>query len=172
MEESWEKHDYLGVDYEFTGDGKVDVSMFRFLDERIEEFPEVLNGKAATPAADHLFTVRDESEAEYLPEEQAGKFHNIVAKLLFMLMRARRDIQTTVSFLTSRVKKSDKDDLGKLRRVMLYLKGTRRLKLRLSVESLSVVKWYVDESHNTHWDCRGHGRAAMFLGGGAISSYS
>ena len=69
-----------------------------------------MTGKAATPAADHLFTVRDESEAEYLPEEQAGKFHSIVAKLLFMSMRARRDIQTAVSFLTSRVKKPDKDD--------------------------------------------------------------
>ena len=77
-----------------------------------------------------------------------------------------------MSFLTSWVKKPDKDDWGKLRRVLLYLKGTRRLKLALTVDSLAVVKWYVDGSHNTRWDCRGHGGAAMFLGDRAVSSYS
>ena len=34
-----------------------------------------------------------------------------------------------------------------------------------------MLKWYVDGSHNTHWDMRGHGGAVFTLGKGATSSY-
>ena len=55
---------------------------------------------------------------------------------------------------------------------MKYLNGTRRLKLTLMIESLEVIKWFVDESHNTNWDYKGHAGAMMVMGCGAISSYS
>ena len=48
----------------------------------------------------------------------------------------------------------------------------RRLKLTLTIESMGVIKWFVDGSHNTHWDYKGHGGAMMVMGCGAISSYS
>ena len=73
-------------------------------------------GKAATPAADHLFSVRDADKAKYLPEEKAFAFHHITAQLLFLSSRERRDIQTAVSFLTTRIKKPDKDGWGKLKK--------------------------------------------------------
>jgi hypothetical protein len=60
-----------------------------------------------------------------LEEERA--FHHRVAKLLFMTTRVRRDMQTAVAFLTSRVKCPDKDDWGKLKQVLKYLNGTRYL---------------------------------------------
>ena len=37
---------------------------------------------------------------------------------------------------------------------------------------MGVIKWFVDGSHNTHWDCNGHGGAMMVMGCGAVSSYS
>ncbi len=40
------------------------------------------------------------------------------------------------------------------------------------MDSLGMLKWYVDGSHNAHWDCRGHGGAVFTLGRGATSSYS
>ncbi len=89
-----------------------------------------------------------------------------------MATRARRDIQTAVAFLTTRVKSPDKDDWGKLKHMLKYLNGTKYLKLRLTVDNLSMLKWYVDGSHNAHWDCRGHEGAVFSLGGGATSSYS
>jgi hypothetical protein len=46
------------------------------------------------------------------------------------------------------------------------------LKLKLSVESLGMLKWYVDSSHNVHADCRGHGGAVFTMGKGATTSYS
>ena len=78
----------------------------------IKEFPEKNTGQAATPAAAHLFKIRDEKEARPLGEEQALAFHHTVAQLLFMATRARRDIQTAVVFLTTRVKNPDKDGWG------------------------------------------------------------
>ncbi len=84
-----------------------------------------------------------------------------MAQLLFMSTRARRDIQTAIAFLATRVKNPDEDDWGNLKRVLKYLYGTRYLKLKLSVDSLTMLKWYVDGSHNVHWDCKGHG-GAMF----------
>jgi len=62
-----------------------------------------------------------------------------------------------VAFLTTRVKNPDKEDWGKLKRVLKYLNGTKFLKLKLSVDSLAMLKWYADRSHNIHVDCRGHG---------------
>ena len=65
---------------------------------------------AATPAADYLFQVRITKEAQLLPEEQAIQFHPIVAQFLFVSTRARRDIQTAVAYLRTRVKSPDEDD--------------------------------------------------------------
>ena len=45
------KHDYLGVDMEFMDDGMLEVLMFKYLQNVIEEFPEKITGRAATPAA-------------------------------------------------------------------------------------------------------------------------
>ena len=44
------KHDYLGVDMEFCEDGALEVSMFKYLKNVIKEFPEIIRGRAATPA--------------------------------------------------------------------------------------------------------------------------
>ena len=91
-------------------------------------------------------------------------FHHTVAQLLFMATRARRDIQTAVAFLTTRVKSPDKDDWGKLKRVLKYLNGTKYLKLNLSAENLGLLKWLVGRLHNVHWGCKGHGGAMFTMG--------
>ena len=166
------KHGYLGVDMEFRKDGTLGVSMVAYLKNVIAEFPETITGKSPTPAADHLFKIRDEKDAKPLEEERALAFHHTVAQLLFMATRARRDMQTAVAFLTTRVKNPDEDDWGKLRRVLKYLNGTKYLKLNLSVDNLGILKWFVDGSHNVHWDCKGHGGAIFTMGKGATSSYS
>ena len=70
------KHDYLGMDFEFMNNRSLEVSMFKYLDIIIDELLELITGKAATPAADHLFSVRDTDKAKYLPEQKAFAFHH------------------------------------------------------------------------------------------------
>jgi hypothetical protein len=87
-----------------------------------------------------LFDVREETEARPLEEEWAITFHHTTAQLLFMAMRAQRDIQTVVAFLTIRVKSPDKVDWEKVKRVLKYLNGTKYLKLTIRVENLGILK--------------------------------
>jgi hypothetical protein len=67
------------------------------------------------PALEHLSDVRPDGERTLLNEEQAREFHHVVAQLLFASARSRKYIQTSVSFLTTRVKQPDEDAWGKLK---------------------------------------------------------
>ena len=167
-----DKHEYLGMDLDYSEKGVFKVSMIPYIDKIHEDFPEFIDKSAPAPHNDYLFKVRDEDEAKFLPEEQAVLFHHSVAQLLFLACRARRDIQVAVAFLTTRVKKPDEDDWGELRRILQYLKGTRTLPLRLTVDNLTYSKWFIDASHAVHWDCKGQTGAGMTLGEGAVISSS
>ena len=93
------------------------MSQIKYICDTISKFPERIKGSAPSPAGDNLFTVRpdDDPKKKYLPEELAQAFHRTTARLLFASQRARRDIQAALSFLTTRVKKLDVDDWGKLK---------------------------------------------------------
>ena len=54
---------------------------------------------------------------------------------------------------------------------MQYLWGTLYMKLTLVIDSTSVIRWWVDASHMTHMDCKGHTGGMMSLGKGAALSY-
>ena len=163
------KHKFLGMNFEFTKDGKVCVKMEEYIQDMIDSFPDKVLKKATTPAAAHLFQVRDTVK---LDEEQAGKYHTIVAKGLFLCQRARPDIQTAIAFLSTRVKGPDQDDWKKLQRLIFYLNGTRTLPLILETNNLNIVKWFVDASHHVHPDFRSHTGATMTMGRGGLYNRS
>jgi hypothetical protein len=165
-------HDYLGMIFDFSAKGKVMVTMIEYIKNMIKEFPEEITATKTSPAADHLFTVRDRALAKPLPEEQAMAFHHTTAQLLFLSARARRDIQPATAFLTTRVREPDEDDWGKIKRVLGYLKGTVHMPLILSADSLTMSRWWVDAAFGVHDDCRGHTGAGMSLGQGMVLSYS
>ena len=165
-------HDYLGMELDYSEPGKVKITMVSYLEKILEEFPEEIVSTKTTPAADHLFKIRDEDEARPLPEEQATTFHRTVAKLVFVQARARRDIQTAVAFLTTRVKNPDEDDWGKLKRVLQYLKGTMNMPLVISADTMTLPRWWVDASYAVHADCRGQTGAMVSFGNGMAISFS
>ena len=70
------------------------------------------------------------------------------------------------------MQKPDEDDWGKLKQVLKYLKGTLYMKLTLEADNLSILKWWIDASHNVHMDCRGHTGTVFSLGKGAALSSS
>ena len=114
--------------------------MIPYFEEITKNFPEEIESSmAVTPAAEHLFEVREKGEAKFIPEEQAIQFHHNITKLLFMSTRARRDIQMAVAFLTMREKFPDEDDWGYLKRVVKYLNGMKNLQLTLSADNLGII---------------------------------
>jgi hypothetical protein len=77
----------------------------------------------ATPAGDNLFVIRD---APKLSENDAIWCRSyVVAKVLYIAKRVKPECLTAVSFLTSRVGAYDTDDLGKVRRLLGYIRQTR-----------------------------------------------
>ena len=85
-----------------------------------------VDGTATTPAASTLFEV-DESKT---PVECGGYqgqewFHSFVAKILYLAKRVKPECLTTVAFLATRVNKADEDDIGKLKRLVRYLRASR-----------------------------------------------
>jgi hypothetical protein len=164
-------HDYLGMTFDSSFTDEVRINMHQYISKVFKEFPAPITGKCATPATDNLYKIRD--DAQKLGEEQADAFHHTVYQLLFAANRARRDIQTAVSFLTTCVKAPDQDDWNKLIRVLCYLNGTRHLKLILSAASMNFsIHWYIDASHQVHEDCRGQIGSLMTFGKGAVTSSS
>ena len=55
-------HDYLGCDYDFSTPQQVKVSMIKYSRKTLADFPEAIDRSAPLPAADHLFTVRDDDD--------------------------------------------------------------------------------------------------------------
>jgi hypothetical protein len=159
-------HEYLGMTLNFTVPGQVQVTMISYVKEIVELFHkhDATTLTAKTPAADHLFQVNE--DAPSLTEHQATTFHNFVAKCLFLCKRARPDISTAEAFLTTRVKGPDQDDWKKLTRMIRYLRGTIELPLILRSDSVPIPKWWVDGSHATHPNMRGHSGGCMTLGQG------
>lgn len=165
------KHPYLGMILDYTEEGFVKIDMQDYIRRMLLEAPdEMRQGTAATPAADHLFTVND--QCAKLDEKQAQLFHHITAKLLFLCKRGRPDIQTAVAFLSTRVKSPDTDDYKKLYRVLNYLNGTLKLVLKLSADEPLVIKWWIDGAFAVHHDMRSHTGGTMSLGVGAAYSSS
>ena len=95
----------------------------------------------------HLYMVRPDEEQTLIPEEQAPAFHCTTAQFLFLSERACPDMQIMVSFPTKRVQSPDKDDWGKKKRGLIYLRGKMHMKLNTTVDSLSAIWSYVDSSY-------------------------
>ena len=64
------------------------------------------------------------------------------------------------------------NDRKKLLDYMRYLKSTRYMKRHLSADNLTNLMWWVDGSYGVHWDSKGHTRAMMSMGKGAIVNVS
>ena len=76
----------------------------------LDKFPEEITETPETPAASNLFNSREDSDRELLDETRAQEFHHAVAQLLFTGIRCRKDAQTAIAFLITRVIKPDEDD--------------------------------------------------------------
>ena len=165
---------YLGMDLEFEScPGTMIISMIKYLDAMFEEWPEELKGHIPIPHQDHLFEVRadDDPKKALLNKEMALQFHHTTtAQLLFLCLRARPDIQTAVSFFTTRTRNPDTDDWNKLRHCMRYLKSIRYMKRQLSANNLTDLMWWADGSYGVHWDSKDQTEAMMSMDKGAIHS--
>jgi hypothetical protein len=162
-------HDYLGMIIDFFDPGSIKFDMIPYISKILMGFPEKTTAVSSMPAADHLFGVRPPHKVSFLPEEQARSFHHTTAQQLF-LSHVQRDIQPTITFLTTHVKQPDEDDWGKLKKLLKYLNSARKFHLTLFADSLTTLHWYIDASHQRRDDCKGHTGSIFTFGKGATTS--
>jgi hypothetical protein len=160
------EHNFLGMKIQFNDDGSLQIGTKEILLEAIELFGEDLSTHVTSPATKGLFHVNPDAEA--LDEDKADRFHTIVGKLLWSEKRSRPDIETTISFLCTRVACSDVEDWGKLRRLLQFLSQTIDDERIIAVDSLYKLITFVDASYAIHPDMKGHTGGAMSFGTGII----
>ena len=134
--------------------------------EAIELFGEELEGKVTSPAQHHLFQVNE--DAEPLDKNKKEIFHSVTAKLLYLVKRARPDLETLVSFLTMRVTKSDVDDWKKLKRGLTFVKNTIKDKRIIGAKTLTDLYTWIDAAYAVHNNMRGHTGGAISMGYGIM----
>lgn len=89
-------HVFLGMKIAYKEDGTAEITMRDYLEEAIFDSNLDITRTAATPAKRDLFEIS--ATAKPLDTKEAEVFHSVVAKLLYVSMRARMDILLAVSF--------------------------------------------------------------------------
>ena len=79
--------------------------------KEIKTFRENIDEKVTTTASSHIFVVNKQAQ-------QIEIFHLVVAKLLYIMRREGPNLETEITFLCSRVSKSDVDDSEKINKVL------------------------------------------------------
>ena len=164
-----EKHNYLGMNFDFSVPSKVTIDMVDYINDMVDDFSVNFkkNETTTSPATENVFKVDDSND---LDKKRAKEFHTFVAKGLFVCWRARPDIHLAIAALTTRVKKPNESDWKKLIHLLKYCNGTQDNKLTISIDNLHVFKWYVDSAFAVYPDFRSHTGSIMILGNGAIQS--
>ena len=165
-----DEHDLLGMHIVLNRKEKrVEIDMISHVEETIKVIEDLgvkIDSTVSTPANKSLFLVNEDSKE--LDEEMSEIFHSVTAKLLFIMKRARPDIETTVSFLMKRVSKSTDEDWKKLLRCLGFLKKTIKDKRFISANNVNTLLTWVDASHAVHGDMKGHTGGVMTMGGGIL----
>lgn len=167
------KHDYLGMKFDYSESGAIKIDMADYIEKMIEEFPakeELGIANAKTPAAEYLFKIN--KNGVKLDSKKKEIFHTTVAKALFVCCRSRPDIRCTVSFLCTRVKEPDEDDWKKLIRMMKYLRGTKKLGMKIEATDLLNPNWWADAAFAVHPDMKSHTGGVLKMGKGAVHTIS
>jgi hypothetical protein len=160
------QHTFLGMDFLLTDNGTVEITMNNYLREAISESSMDISHSVATPARKDLFDVDASSPPLDKPDSEV--FHSVVAKLLYVSMRARPDLLLPVIFLCTRVSKATTEDLGKLKRLLQYISGTMHLKYTLGADDMRSFRTWVDASFAVHPDMRSHTGGLISFGTGGV----
>jgi hypothetical protein len=164
-------HVFLGMNIDYNkSERTAKITMKDYLKEAIIESGLSINKTASTPASKELFEVDDASPA--LPKRYGDVFHSVVAKLLYVSIRARMDLLLSTSFLTTRVSRSTRQDMGKLKRLLEYINGTIDLEYTVGADDLGRMRTWVDAAYAVHADMRSHTGGVISFGRGGIACKS
>ena len=169
-----EDHTFLGMNIKIRKDKKIEIEMKDQLRETIKMFTDFENDKidevVTSPAQKHLRECNE--KCPKLEGSKSDIFHSIVAKLLWIMKRARPDLEVAVSYLCTRVSKSDEDDWKKLRRVLAFIQCTINDVRIIGAQSLTDIYTWIDAAYAVNPDMRSQTGGTMSMGIGIIHGKS
>jgi hypothetical protein len=139
-------HDQLGMNINFSQPGSISFDMIPYIMKVSKSFLRRLR------EWHHLPLQITSSRSELLLKPVSSQ-NNRPLPSITQLLKSCFYLKSVSIYKRLWHSSLDEDDWGKLKRVLKYLNGTRRLKLTLSAKSLSILQWYVDASHQTHDNC-------------------
>ena len=74
--------EYLGMTLDYSTKGKVKISIHKYIEKMLTEFPLDMTGVSKMPAATHLFNVNP--QAMKLLEDKVQLFRHLEATLLYL----------------------------------------------------------------------------------------
>ena len=92
---------FLGIDIQFIDGNEVKVSMSHHVDKDLEELGDILKGKVVNHVTSQLLTII--SETKELDDEIKERCHLINTKILWIMKLSRPDLETSVSFICTRL---------------------------------------------------------------------
>ena len=137
----------------FIGILEFRVMITDYLRKVLYEFPETIQGRVETPAEDHLFMVRYNTDRKLLEKERSAAFNHAVSQLIFSTPWVRKDIQTVVAFLMTRARTPDENNWWKLRRVLQCIIYNIHMPLIVRVGKFDIFKWRVGASYAMNPEC-------------------
>ena len=159
---------YLGMLIELR-DGVAEISMDNYVNNLLKDWTQE-GREYSTPCNDKVFTVTEGSLP--LTEKYRKNFHTVVAKLLYLAKRVKPDLLLPVSVLASRVTVATEEDMGKLKRVMGYLKSHASKKVYLGANDPVVIRCWADAAFGVHHDLRSQNGVFISLGRGLVFASS
>jgi hypothetical protein len=127
---------------------------------------QLLEGKdfkeTSSPSTKKMFEIEEGSPL--LGEEEKKYFHSMVAKLLFMAKQARPNLLTVVSFLCTRVQGVTQQDMGKLKRMLGYVRAMQDQVMVLWAQTTQNIRAYVDAAFALHGNSKSHTGVMVYVG--------
>ena len=123
---------------DFSERGWVVIKMSDYVKTMLNDAAASMDGKAATPAAAHLFKVNTK-DPKLLNKEKKELFVHLVMQSLYLSQCRQPDIRMAISFLCSRLTCPDEDDYKKLTRLIRYLRHTLYMCLVLGKDSTNSI---------------------------------
>jgi hypothetical protein len=170
------KHNYLGMTFDFSVKGKVDITMLGYEQDLVRDWQEldldVLSGgrkaSAATPAPNSIF---NKGNSDLLNAKEAAIFHSYVMRVAYLAKRVKPQLSVSVSYLSTQVTKSSLEDLRKLDRAIRYVRDHIGEGITLSAAGTGkniLVTGHIDASFGCHENGKSHTGVCVTLGEGPV----
>ena len=163
-------HEFLGFKFTLHKD-KIEIDMKDQINEAIEMFMDDVNQTVSTPAAPNLFQTRSETSS-LLDNKRKENFHSVTMKIMYIMKRARPDVEVAIAFLCTRVTKPNEHDWKKLKRVLCWLKQTIDETRFIGADNIDTLYSWVDAAYPVTKEMRSQTGGAISMGRGLLHAKS